>query len=159
THFVIAMARNQPAAVGAEREGFGSLAHAGERLDLRPGPRAPELDRAGLDVLEMAADGHRLPIGTDRNRRGVAQEARALEDAARRPTADVDVPTSIAGDQVAAIGAERGRRDPAVVIAIDLDVLEGTPLEVTPFPVAERDGTVVEQLVGTVGVMSLAVVI
>src|SRR5262249_33958975 len=143
---VIRMTRDETAAVGAEREVMGVAANEGECLNMQPGLCVPELDHSGFGAPDKSADSHPLPIGAEGDRRVEYGAVRHVEDAARRAIADVDGLTKIDGRQVAAIGAERDRENSSV-IAVNRDVLEMTPLEITPFPSAQSDGAVVKQLV------------
>src|SRR5262245_50699124 len=81
---VILMARDEPAAIWTERERMGKLSDVGERLNLRPGPRAPELDGSLLDVSEMAACRQPLAVGAQGGGPILARDARQLKDLARR---------------------------------------------------------------------------
>src|SRR5262249_27532732 len=148
-----------PAAVGAERQGMRIATLEGERPDLRPGLRAPEPDHAGSERPVITPDSPPLPIGAERDGPVAVPAGPQLPDAARHASPDVDRPSESDRDEIAAIGAERDRGEGAVVVVIGPRLLVVAPLEVAPFPVAKRDGALVEQLVGPVGVVRLAVTV
>src|SRR5262245_56778321 len=108
------MARDETAAVGAEREVFRLATCEAQCLGMRPGVCVPELDHSGFGAPDKPASSHPLPIGAEGDSRVEYGAVRHVEDAARRAIADMDGLTKIDGRQVAAIGAERDRENSSV---------------------------------------------